>query len=156
MDKIDLVLLAEVLGVSALDLAPCTPKWNKEDQTLTLDKYVFTGEGREVVDENGAAEKQEVQVRVPDSAVALVERLVEYGLIDVEPEVPRLTRRQAAIIGAYTAFLCGPFVDVHRYIEEVIGRPVWTHELADRGMWEEIREAAKEDFIALCHRKEAE
>lgn len=40
--------------------------------------------------------------------------------------------------------------DVHKYIEEKLGRPVWTHELADKRLWDEIRERVKPDFLALC------
>lgn len=41
-----------------------------------------------------------------------------------------LNRRDAAIVGAYTGFLAGPFQDMHEFIEEVMERPVWTHEMA--------------------------
>jgi hypothetical protein len=61
----------------------------------------------------------------------------------------QLTQEQAAIIGAFTGFLCGPFSDLHQYIEKVIGRPVWTHELASTEMALQIREASKADFLAL-------
>ena len=40
----------------------------------------------------------------------------------------RLTKEQAAIIGAYTGFLAGPFGDMHEYIEKIMGRPIWTHD----------------------------
>ena len=33
----------------------------------------------------------------------------------------RLTRDQAAVIGAFTGILAGPFSDMHRYIEKVLG-----------------------------------
>ena len=56
--------------------------------------------------------------------------------------IDRLTKRQAAIIGAFTGILAGPFQDVHEYAEEIIGRPIWTHEWpADK-----IKEAARSDF----------
>ena len=62
----------------------------------------------------------------------------------------RLTSEQAAIIGAYTGVTCGPFSDVHGYIERVMGRPVWTHEMGSKAFMEKVREAAKADFLALC------
>jgi hypothetical protein len=62
----------------------------------------------------------------------------------------RLTAEQAAIIGAYTGYLAGPFSDMNSYIERIMGRPVWTHEMADKAVMEQIREAAKADFFALC------
>lgn len=36
--------------------------------------------------------------------------------------------------------------EVHRYIEKLLGRPVWTHELASEALWSEIKEKAKPDF----------
>ena len=63
--------------------------------------------------------------------------------------VPRLTKEQAAIIGAYTGITCGPFADVHEYCERIMGGPIWTHQFP--ALQERIREAAKADFIALCH-----
>ena len=60
-----------------------------------------------------------------------------------------MTKREAAIVSAYTGFLCGKFSDMHEYIEEVMGRPVWTHEIGANGFEEMIREKSKEDFVAL-------
>jgi hypothetical protein len=62
----------------------------------------------------------------------------------------QLTRQQAAIIGAYTGVLCGPFADVHETIERVIGRPVFTHEMANEGLMEEVRKRIKPEFLALA------
>ena len=62
----------------------------------------------------------------------------------------RLTKRQAAIIGAYTGYLAGPFSDMHEYVEEIMGRPVWAHEMGSEAVAEEIREKAKADFQAIC------
>ena len=38
----------------------------------------------------------------------------------------------------------------HKYIEEIIGRSVYTHELADKSTVDKIKEKSKADFIALC------
>ncbi len=62
----------------------------------------------------------------------------------------KLTKEQSAIIGAYTGTLCGPFDAMHEYIEKIMGRPVFTHELANKETVAAIKEAAKADFIALC------
>lgn len=42
------------------------------------------------------------------------------------------------------------FQDMHEYIEEKLGRPVWTHELGYDEVWKEIRKAVYDDFIVLC------
>lgn len=64
--------------------------------------------------------------------------------------VPKLTKEQAAIVGAYTGYAAGPFSDIHEYAEGVLGRPIWTHEFANKSLAEKLREASKDDFISIC------
>lgn len=61
-----------------------------------------------------------------------------------------MTRRESAIIGAFTGVLCGPFDALHEYVEEIMGRPVFTHEMGDKSISDEIKEKSKPDFIALA------
>lgn len=63
----------------------------------------------------------------------------------------RLTKEQAAIIGAYTGYAAGPFADIHEYAERKLGRPIWTHEFGDLELTQKLQQAAKEDFLAICH-----
>lgn len=65
-------------------------------------------------------------------------------------EPNRLTPEQAAIVGAFTGYLTGPFNDMHAYIERIMGRPVWTHEMADPKVMGEIKEKATADFLSIC------
>ena len=70
-----------------------------------------------------------------------------------------MTDREKAIITAYTGItmLTGEkFSIFHKYVEDILGRSVWTHELADRAIWEEIKEKSKADFLALCAESEPE
>lgn len=60
-----------------------------------------------------------------------------------------LTVREAAIVSAYTGFLIGEFHEVHRYVEEILGRPVQTLELASDEIEKEIHEKAQADFCAI-------
>lgn len=60
-----------------------------------------------------------------------------------------MTKRECAIVSAYTGVLCGDFNEFHKYIEEKMGRPVYTHEFANKALWEVIRELSKEDFCNL-------
>lgn len=62
----------------------------------------------------------------------------------------KLTKEQAAIIGAFTGVLCGKFSDMHEYIEKIMGRPVFTHEMAFESVADEIKEKSKADFIEIC------
>lgn len=66
-------------------------------------------------------------------------------------DVPKLTKEQAAILGCYTGISCGPFGDVQELAEEVLKRPIFTHEFANKDVWAKLREAVRDRFIALCH-----
>lgn len=64
-----------------------------------------------------------------------------------------MTQEEKVIVSAYTGFLiCDDFSDVHKYIEEVLGRPVWTHEFASEEFQEEIRKAIRPDLARICGR----
>ena len=58
-----------------------------------------------------------------------------------------MTRQEAAIVAAYTGKMLGNFTDYHQYIEKLLGRPVFTHEIPS--LMEDIKTAAKQDFINL-------
>lgn len=64
-----------------------------------------------------------------------------------------MTDREKAIVMAYTgvAMLTGDKLDLfYQYLEEILGRPVFTHELADNKVFDEIKEKSKADFVNLC------
>lgn len=64
-----------------------------------------------------------------------------------------MTDREKAIVMAYTGvtMLSGEkFSIFHKYVEEILGRPVWTHELAIELVWNEIKEKSKDDFLEIC------
>lgn len=64
-----------------------------------------------------------------------------------------MTDREKAIVMAYTGIcmLTGDkFQIYHKYVEDIMGRPVWTHEMAFDSIADEIRAKSKDDFIALC------
>lgn len=60
-----------------------------------------------------------------------------------------MTKREAAIVSAYTGILAGSFSEMHKYIEEIMERPVWTHELANEKIVEEIKKRSREHFIQI-------
>ncbi len=60
-----------------------------------------------------------------------------------------MNKREAAIVSAYTGILLGNFDELHSYIEEILGRPVFTHELASTGLVHDIKEKTKKDFLSL-------
>lgn len=61
-----------------------------------------------------------------------------------------MNKREAAVIGAYTGILMGDFSDMHKYIEEIMGRPLFTHEMASKEVIAEIKNKSKKDFLAIC------
>ena len=67
-----------------------------------------------------------------------------------------MTKQERIIVSAYTGYLMCDFNDVHKYMEEKMGRPLWTHELAFPEVQDEIRELIKEDFLALCRSDDIE
>ena len=67
-----------------------------------------------------------------------------------------MTYQECVIVSAYTGYLMCDFDDVHKYIEEKVGEPIWTHEMANPNCQAMIRKAVKSDFLALCQHKESE
>lgn len=66
-----------------------------------------------------------------------------------------MTDKEKAIVMAFTGvcMLTGDkFSIFHKYIEDLLGRPVWTHELADENVWKEIKRKASDDFRELCRK----
>ena len=61
-----------------------------------------------------------------------------------------MTKEEKIIVSVYTGYLMCDFADVHKYVEEKLGRPVWTHELADPCVQQALHDASREDFLALC------
>ena len=62
-----------------------------------------------------------------------------------------MTDRERAIIMAHTGYcmLTGDkFQIFHEYVKDIMGRPIWTHEMEI--FKDEIKENSKADFIALC------
>lgn len=63
----------------------------------------------------------------------------------------RMTDREKAIVMAHTGIcmLTGDkFQIFHKYVEDIMGRPIMTHEMGWLG--DAIKEKSKADFMALC------
>lgn len=70
-----------------------------------------------------------------------------------------MTDREKAIVMAHTGIcmLTGTkFPIFHKYIEDIMGRPVQTIELGIGSVRDEITERSKDDFIAICMDEEQE
>jgi hypothetical protein len=64
-------------------------------------------------------------------------------------EVFVMTLHEKVVLSAYTGILMCDFWEVHKYIEKLLGRPVWSHELASEDLLAEIKEKAKNDFLKI-------
>jgi hypothetical protein len=63
--------------------------------------------------------------------------------------VERLSHEQAIVVSAYTGVLVCNFADMHEAVEARMGRPVFTHEFANKEVWSQIKALFKDDFLAL-------
>lgn len=62
----------------------------------------------------------------------------------------QITRREAGtIISAYTGVLLTDMDKLQTYCEKVLERPVWTHQLANKEVWNELRDKSKPDFMRV-------
>lgn len=63
-----------------------------------------------------------------------------------------MTNREAVVLSAYTGFMIAKqFSDIHKYIEEILERPVYPHELANKKVRKEIQEKSKKEFIEIIN-----
>ena len=61
-----------------------------------------------------------------------------------------MTHKEAVLVSAYSGYLLTKeFSDVHKFCEEVLGRPIFTHEFADKKVQKEIREKCKPMIIKM-------
>ncbi len=67
----------------------------------------------------------------------------------------KLTREQAAILSAFTGVTCGPFEDVQRLGDKLMGYPTFTHMYASEAFCEQLREKVRPMFLALCPDRDA-
>lgn len=60
-----------------------------------------------------------------------------------------MTKREAAIIGAYTGVVVGEYTDLMSYISDLVGGPIVDATLSTFGMTDYIKGLARNDFMAL-------
>ena len=61
-----------------------------------------------------------------------------------------MTREEAILLSAYTGFLLvQDFSDVHKFCEDTLGRPIWTHEFADEDVRKEIQDKLRPQIMKL-------
>ena len=72
-----------------------------------------------------------------------------------------MTLDERIVVEAYTGYVMTGGQDnpkenglCHKYIEQKMGRPVWTHEFAFKEVQEQVRKTALPDFLKLCRGEE--
>lgn len=67
-----------------------------------------------------------------------------------------MTLEERVIVETYTVY-CMTSGDernaVYEYMQKLLGRPVYTHELAQKSVVNKLQEKSKADFIELCKGK---
>lgn len=72
----------------------------------------------------------------------------------IQERKEQMKKEEAVLISAYTGFLLtNDFADVHKFCEEVLGRPIFTHELASAAVQKEIHEKCKPLILDLIARE---
>lgn len=64
-----------------------------------------------------------------------------------------MTKQECAVVMAYTGvvMLTGDNLRIYyKYLNDIMGRPVYTHELAFKEIQEKIKEKSTDDFLKLC------
>lgn len=65
-----------------------------------------------------------------------------------------MTKKECAIVMAYTGIAMLQGEDItdyfYKYVHDLFGRPVYTHELARKEIADKLKELSKPDFIELC------
>lgn len=68
-----------------------------------------------------------------------------------------MTKRECAVVMAFTGTTMLKSEDIkifYDYLEELFGRPVYTHELENELIWAEIKEKSQKDFVEICRMAE--
>lgn len=61
-----------------------------------------------------------------------------------------MDRRTSAVLSLHTGVLVGPWGALHAYAQELAGRPVWTHELADPALVDRLKDLGHAEFERIC------
>jgi len=64
-----------------------------------------------------------------------------------------MTLKERVIVETYTGTCMitgGDREELYKYWAELMGRPVYTHEIASKEIQEQLQEKSKADFVALC------
>lgn len=69
--------------------------------------------------------------------------------MDKEETKIAITKKDLAVLSAYTGYMFGEFQNFHGYAEEIVGHSIFTHQFGDKEMSKKLHELSKEDFLKL-------
>lgn len=60
-----------------------------------------------------------------------------------------MTKYEAAVLTAKTGILIGSMSEFRKYAELLLGRQIYTHELVDEKLMEQIKDRSHNDFVKI-------
>ena len=69
-----------------------------------------------------------------------------------------MTLKEAILISAYTGYMLAPkeyFPNIHKLCQDALGRPIWTHEFADKEVQNAIQDKLRPQILELIESLEA-
>lgn len=60
-----------------------------------------------------------------------------------------MKRREGAVLSAFTGYMLCDFDVFHRYAEEIMERPIWTHEFGQESMANALKEKSTPEFMKI-------
>jgi len=60
-----------------------------------------------------------------------------------------MTKKEAAIVSAYTGYLIGSFSELQKYADEKFNYLTFTHQYGNKEFADKLREKSKEDFCTI-------
>ena len=61
-----------------------------------------------------------------------------------------MTHQEKLVVSAYTGYLMVDYQEYLEFINAIMGRKIFTHELAREDIQSEIRGVLKEEFLRMC------
>ena len=66
-----------------------------------------------------------------------------------------MTKQEAILVSAYTGFLLTKdFSEVHKFCEEMLGTPIWSHEFAEKSFQTAIQEKCKPLILEMIEKEQ--
>lgn len=67
-----------------------------------------------------------------------------------------MNKREDQVFTAYTGMLFGEFDWFHQYAQDLLGRPVWTHELSSPAIWTDLKRLSEPEFLEINNKSISE